>query len=226
MKRAAGELPDLSLQEFAERLAPWAGTLSRTALSALHDHYRELRRWAPTVALVGPAFSREMFDLHYGESLAGLPLLPNGPARLLDLGSGAGFPGFVLAAARPELEVTLLEPRERKAAFLAAAARRAGLGCRVLSARVTGDSSTLPTEISDLSIVTVRAVRLEPSAWRALGARLRPGAQVLQWGGEEPADLPPPFEPGRVIRLAGVRRFLREAVWNPPPAAGAAGSPG
>ena len=209
-------LPDLNLAEFSAQLERvGGGDLSALAVSALYAHYRELRRWSPTMALVGPGFAREIFDRHYGESLAGRALLPAGPGRLLDLGSGAGFPGFVLAAARPDLDVTLLEPRERKWAFLAAAARRAGLGCRVLNARVSSDPSTLPTEINDLSIVTVRALRLEPAAWSALGTRLRPGARVLLWSGEEPAELPPPFERGREVRLAGERRFLREAIWNP-----------
>ena len=69
--------------------------------------------------------------------------------RLLDLGSGAGFPGIVLAAARPDLEVTLLEARERKWAFLAAACRRAGLACRCLNARVSANPADLPAELTE-----------------------------------------------------------------------------
>ncbi len=56
-----------------------------------------------------------------------LPLLPLlAPGRLLDVGSGNGSPGLVLALLRPELEVTLLEPRARRWAFLREAARAAG----------------------------------------------------------------------------------------------------
>ena len=50
----------------------------------------------------------EVVERHYGESLAALPLAP-AEGRLVDLGSGAGFPGWVLAAARPGLEVTLVD---------------------------------------------------------------------------------------------------------------------
>ena len=102
----------------------------------MHAHYEELARWNSVVSLVGPAFSGEIFERHYAESLAALPLLPAGPFRLLDLGSGAGFPGLVLAAARPDCEVVLVEARERKWAFLQSAVRRAELSCQCLRATV------------------------------------------------------------------------------------------
>jgi 16S rRNA (guanine527-N7)-methyltransferase len=179
----------------------------------LFAHFEELRRWAPRVALVGPAFASELFVRHYGESLAGCSLLPDGPGRLLDLGSGAGFPGLVLAAARPDLDVTLVEPRERKWAFLEAAARRAGLGCRVLNARVGSSDSSLPRELSSFSIVTLRALRLDGRSWETIERRLAPGARLLLWGGEVPNPLPASFAAGRALRLPGLRRWIREYVW-------------
>src|SRR6188474_645691 len=96
------DLLDIGLSDFQRGLAAAGHPVDAPVATALHAHYVELRRWAPRLALVGPAFARELFTRHYGESLAGLELLPPGPARLLDLGSGAGFPGFVLAAARPD----------------------------------------------------------------------------------------------------------------------------
>ncbi|HUF78495.1 MAG TPA: RsmG family class I SAM-dependent methyltransferase, partial [Thermoanaerobaculia bacterium] len=73
-------------------------------LAALYAHYQELRRWSPALSLIGPAAAGDVVERHYGESLAGVPLLPAGARVLVDVGSGAGFPGFVLAAACPELE--------------------------------------------------------------------------------------------------------------------------
>ena len=206
------ELPDYSAAEFNRRLAAaYPVELPATVGSALFAHYLELRRWAPTLALVGAGVGEELFERHYVESLAAAPLLPPGPGRLLDIGSGQGFPGLVLAALRPDLEVTLVEARERKWAFLAAASRRAGLECRCLNARVSASSTPdLPPAVAAISIVTVRALKLEPSAWAALAPRLAAGARALLWSGEEVSPPPAPFEPGRSLRLSGERRWIRE----------------
>lgn len=206
------ELPALTEAEFARKLEKfWRERMPAATLHRLRAHYDELRRWAGTVALVGPGAVGELFERHYAESLAALPWLPAGPGRLLDLGSGAGFPGWILAAARPDLEATLIEARERKWAFLSSAARRAQLSCHCLNVRVSAHSSTdLPAGVERIDVVTVRALRLEATTWLSLLPRLAPGAQVLLWSGEVAPALPPPFVAGRSLALSGSRRFLRE----------------
>lgn len=225
------ELEVLSEAEFALRLQPfWPSGLSADSLHKLWVHYEELRRWAGRMALIGPGAVGEIFERHYAESLAALPWLPPPPplpalpsaslptslaqdagttgGRVLDLGSGAGFPGWILAAARPDLEVVLVEARERKWAFLATAARRAQLSCRCLNARVSPNSlADLPDRID---LVTVRALRLEARTWSALLPHLVPGARVLLWSGENVEPPPPPFVVGRTSALSGSHRFLRE----------------
>src|SRR5436305_10950639 len=112
-------LPALPLAVFADaisRLSP--EPLKERAIDALFAHYRELALWNRRTNLIGPGTAHEILARHYGESLAALPLLPAAARRGLDLGSGAGFPGLVLAAACPELKMTLVEARERKWAFL------------------------------------------------------------------------------------------------------------
>lgn len=129
--------------------------------------------------------------------------------RLLDLGSGAGFPGLVLAAARPDLEVFLVEPRERRRAFLAAVARRSGLRVEILGARVS--ARALPELPGDVDVVTARALRLGSADWTALAGTLAPGAALLLWSGASPPDLPDLFLPRRELRLPASRdRWLRE----------------
>jgi 16S rRNA (guanine(527)-N(7))-methyltransferase RsmG len=181
----------------------------------LFAHYEELRRWAPRVDLIGPGTAEEAVERHFAESLAALPWLPPAPpgggsgGRLLDLGSGAGFPGLVLAAARPDLEVFLVEPRERRRAFLAAVARRSGLEVEILGARVS--ARALPELPAD--VVTVRALRLEPAEWIALAGKLAPGAALLLWSGASPPALPELFRPQRELRLPASRdRRLRGYV--------------
>jgi 16S rRNA (guanine527-N7)-methyltransferase len=60
-----------------------------------------------------------------------LSALPPGTERVLDLGSGAGVPGLVIAEARPDLEVVLLDASERRTSWLARVVARLGLGARV-----------------------------------------------------------------------------------------------
>jgi 16S rRNA G527 N7-methylase RsmG len=204
------DLEALTEAEFARRLAKfWPQALSAEAVARLCLHYEELRLWAGTIALIGPGAVGELFERHYAESLAALPWLPaKRGGTVLDLGSGAGFPGWILAAVRPDLDVTLVEARERKWAFLATAARRARLSCRCLNARVSERSlAELPERID---LVTVRALRLEARTWTALLPRLAPGARVLLWSGEVAEPPPAPFVAGRTLALSGSHRFLRE----------------
>ena len=211
------KFPELSLPAFTERLAAARGDASLPAavVERLKAHYDELARWAPKVDLIGPGAVVELLDRHYAESLSALPWLPEVPCRLVDLGTGAGFPGFVLACARPDLEVWLVEPRERRRAFLATAARRAALSVHLLG--VTVADRPLPELPDGIAVVTMRALRLEMGAWRALMKHLAPGAQILLWAGAEMPELPVEMRPGRELRLPGAdHRVLRELRYSAP----------
>jgi 16S rRNA (guanine527-N7)-methyltransferase len=73
---------------------------------------------------------------HVGDALTVLPLLPPGPIRLADVGSGAGVPGLPLAIMRPDAEVVLIEATKKKAAFLARTAKELDLpNVRVIDQR-------------------------------------------------------------------------------------------
>lgn len=203
-------LPAIPASEFAaavqarspERLPP-------ETIDRLVAHYEELRRWSGRLSLVGPGTAAEVIERHFAESLAALPYLPEQRSRLVDLGSGAGFPGLVLAAARPGWEVTLVEAQERKWAFLQAAGRRAGLSCRCLNARV---AALLPPGFPDAyEVVTVRALRLPPPVLTALAERLAPRGRLLFWAGVEVPELPLGMEVTGETPLPGslARRVLR-----------------
>jgi 16S rRNA (guanine527-N7)-methyltransferase len=206
-------LPDLPYAAFTERLraglerAGGEVVLPADALPRLHRHYRELRRWAPRLSLVGPGTTEETVERHFVESLLGLPWVP-ARGTLLDVGSGAGFPGLVLAAARPELDVLLVEAKERKWAFLEAVRRAAALSCRCLNATVGGPDDALPGE---LDLVTLRALRLPPAVLADLASRLRPGGGILFWSGEEDPVLPDELVIDGVRPLPGERRRLLRA---------------
>lgn len=84
----------------------------------------EIRKFADFLAtagiergLIGPREGERIWDRHIFNSLFPTSLLPEG-ASLFDIGSGAGLPGIVIALARPDLKVTLIEPLERRVEFL------------------------------------------------------------------------------------------------------------
>jgi 16S rRNA (guanine527-N7)-methyltransferase len=83
-----------------------------------------LAAWSARVNLTGAATPAARVALLVGDVLPAAPLLR--PGRLVDVGSGNGSPGLVLALLRPELPVALLEPRQRRWAFLREACRAAG----------------------------------------------------------------------------------------------------
>jgi 16S rRNA (guanine527-N7)-methyltransferase len=215
----SASLPVLDPSAFAAGLrSVGARDLPPDRIEALYRHYQELSRWSPRLSLIGPGTAVEILERHYGESLAALPFLP--PPRealpgapgeapvLLDLGSGAGFPGLVLAAARPDLAVWLVEARERKCAFLAHAARRARLSVRCLNARV---STPLPAELpAGLAVVTVRALKVPAEVIGALAERLVGDGRFVFWVGERVPELPTGLAVTRDVLLPGSeqRRIL------------------
>lgn len=183
-------MPPKDLAAFSEALRSTAEPrLSQAMLRALHAHYSELRRWSATTSLIGPGTVEQALERHYTESLEGLALVGPEPRNLVDVGSGGGFPGFVLAAGlAPTTKAYLVESRQRKVAFLQSAARRAGLEVICVHGRV-GESLPpgLPTRID---LITLRAVRLSSAAWRALVGRLSKGGRILCWTGRKTLNSP------------------------------------
>lgn len=88
----------------------------------LCGHFRLLERWNRRINLTAVRDPAEAARRHYGESAFLHRELPEA-ASLVDVGSGAGFPGLPVAVLRPEAEVTLLEATGKKAAFLREASR-------------------------------------------------------------------------------------------------------
>jgi 16S rRNA (guanine527-N7)-methyltransferase len=210
------QLPELPVTSFAQLLAelPLGEPQPERLAERLWLTYEELRRWSPRAALVGPSSAQDVLWRHYGESLAALPLLRPEDATLVDLGSGAGFPGLVLAAARPRLRVVLVEPRERKWAFLQSAARRASLVVDCLNARVVDElPAGFPQEID---VITVRALRLAPSQMELLRPSLGRQGRLLLWAGTELPEIPPGWSVGAQHSLARStnRRIVELIPWR------------
>jgi 16S rRNA (guanine527-N7)-methyltransferase len=102
------------------------GTLSSRQLDSLEAHFELLMRWNSRINLTRIRKLDEIVRFHYCESLFLASRIPTGPSRVVDIGSGAGFPGFPLAVCRPDLRVTLMESHRRKAVFLSQACQGIG----------------------------------------------------------------------------------------------------
>ena len=99
-----------------------------------------LLRWNATLNLIAARDTGVIWDRHVADSLQLVPLMPAGIARAIDLGSGGGFPGLVLAIATG-VRFDLIESDRRKAAFLRTAVLETGApadvhACRIEDARV------------------------------------------------------------------------------------------
>ena len=94
----------------------------------LYRYFCELKKWSPKVNLIAKNMAdSEILENHLLDSLTLLPLLEGERVHLLDIGTGAGFPGLVVKAARRDLAVTLVEPRQKRVTFLRHVARNLGL---------------------------------------------------------------------------------------------------
>src|SRR5882757_662953 len=91
--------------------------VSRETLGRLEIMVETLVRWQRAINLVGRATLDDVWNRHILDSAQLVPAIPANARTLADLGSGGGFPGLVLAALRPELEVILIEADARKSAY-------------------------------------------------------------------------------------------------------------
>jgi len=98
-------------------------TLSGSQLDQLEEHYKLLLRWNQSLNLTRIVDLQSAVRLHYCESLFVGATLPAGDLTVIDVGSGAGFPGIPLAILRPECRIDLVESHKRKSVFLREAVR-------------------------------------------------------------------------------------------------------
>ena len=131
-----------------------------------------LRRWNRTLNLISPADEARIEARHLADSLQLAPLIPSTVDRAIDLGSGAGFPGLVLAAAT-RVRFDLIESDQRKAAFLREAARILGAPVQVHAQRIEA------VHIPPAPLVTARALAPLPHLLALASPLLAPGGVAL-----------------------------------------------
>ncbi|WP_026597402.1 16S rRNA (guanine(527)-N(7))-methyltransferase RsmG [Methylobacterium sp. 77] len=130
--------------------------VSRETAAALDLYVEQLRRWQSVKNLVGPATLTEVWTRHIADALQLLDLAPDA-TTWLDLGSGAGIPGLILAIAgrdRPGFRVDLIESNARKCAFLTEVARLTKAPAHVRNVRIEDAIGSL----SGVAVVCARAL--------------------------------------------------------------------
>lgn len=234
MTKAKGDAPD------AGRVAV-AASVSRETLSRLTAIADLLVKWQKTINLVAPATLPELWSRHMGDSLQLINHVPEKARRWVDLGSGGGFPGLVVAAVLAEREgadMHLVESDTRKAAFLREAARVAELPVTVHAVRIEQVAGRLAP---GTDVVSARALAPLPKLLELAEPFLAAGALGLFPKGRDAEreltdarkgwtldlDLrPSASDPhGRILLVKGARRGTLSAVTTPGVAADAAGGP-
>ena len=139
----------------------------------------ELMKWSRRVNLIArDTPEAQVVETHFLDSLTLLPFLDGaGEVHLLDVGSGAGFPGLALACVRPDARFTLCEPRQKRVSFLRHVVRTLGLAnVEVVADRVEAQASAWQGRFTH---ITSRAVA-EPAAFLPLARPLvTPATRVL-----------------------------------------------
>jgi 16S rRNA (guanine527-N7)-methyltransferase len=160
------------------------------------EFLRELSRWGERMNLVGSTDASAMAR-HVEDALAAAPHLPAG-ASVVDLGSGAGFPGVPIAIARRDLVLTLVEIREKRVAFLRHVVRTLELAVEVRRASI----EEAPAEPFDYALL--RAVAPPEKSAELARPWVRHTGEVWIWAGARVA-----LPSARTIPLASGGAILR-----------------
>lgn len=148
------------------------GDVSRETRGKLEAFAALLLRWNRTVNLIARGDEPMLWPRHIVDSLQLLPVIPPEAGRAIDLGSGGGFPGIVLAIATG-LRFDLVESDRRKAAFLREAVRLTGAPATVHAARAES------VALSPAPLVTARALAPLPQLLALAAPLLAPGGVCL-----------------------------------------------
>jgi 16S rRNA (guanine527-N7)-methyltransferase len=151
--------------------------VSRETINRLRAYQALVLKWTKKINLVGKADIAEFWHRHILDCLQLIPLMPANVKTAIDLGSGAGLPGIILAIAA-NLDVTLIEADQRKAAFLRTVILELDLRATIVPRRIEA------THLSPASLITARALAPLPKLLELSSGKLAPDGQCLFMKGE------------------------------------------
>jgi 16S rRNA (guanine527-N7)-methyltransferase len=176
LSTAFNDALDAGLHDLGLDLEPGART-------AVDGHVRLLLAWTTAINLTAIRDPAAVARGHVIDSLSVLPVISaRSTRRLLDIGSGGGFPGLPLAAALDDADVTLLEPVGKKARFLSTVATATGLAHRVtVDARRAEEVAHDPKRRGAWDLVTARAVASTADLVELAFPLLAPSGAFVAW---------------------------------------------
>lgn len=163
-----------------------AFSVSRETLERLKTYAAVLKHWQKTINLVAPSTLDDVWHRHFADSAQLLALAPDGAKTWVDVGSGAGFPGLVLAILLAEKEkgrVVLVESDTRKAAFLAEVARQTGVAVEIAPARI--EKTTTQAKLGSVDVVVARGLAPLPRLFGLIAPLFSPTTTALLLKGRE-----------------------------------------
>ncbi len=126
--------------------------VSRETSDALKCYVALLLKWNPRINLVSRSTLDEVWTRHIQDSVQLFDLAQKDSTHWVDIGSGGGFPGIVIAILaaekKPDLQVTLVESDQRKSTFLRQVLRETGIAATVVSERIEATKSLAATTLS------------------------------------------------------------------------------
>ncbi|SHO48782.1 16S rRNA (guanine(527)-N(7))-methyltransferase RsmG [Desulfopila aestuarii] len=175
----ADKKQDLFIVKLRQGLAALAIDVNDTGIDRLYRYFLELKKWSTRVNLIAKGSTDDqIIENHFLDSLTLLPLLLEKNVHLLDIGTGAGFPGLVLKAAFPKMTITLVEPRLKRVSFLRHVARTLELTNVTVQACRVEDENVLPGD-APYTHITSRAVT-DIAGFLDMTARFNnPGLEVI-----------------------------------------------
>lgn len=184
---------ELVRTEFIHRLAAMsveAGLdLSVRQLELIHEHVALMLEWNRTINLTRITRTEDILARHVLDSMIPARWLP-GSGRMLDVGSGAGFPGVMLKILLPDVHMTLVESHRKKISFLKVLQARLGLPDLEVHASRWEEIALDVSQglIPRWDVITMRAVRLESKHLEHLAGRfLNTGGRFAFWAGAQGA---------------------------------------
>jgi 16S rRNA (guanine527-N7)-methyltransferase len=162
--------------------------LGETALDHFAIYYRELLLWNRRINLVSEKSSRELVIRHFLDSLTAAPSIIRRDGLLIDLGSGAGFPGIPLRIVLPELQLMLVESSRKKTSFLSHIVRTLPLeGVTVVRERIEALIGEKALAGSCDTVLSRAAFKL-PQLIRMASFFLKKGGLLIAMKGTDPGE--------------------------------------
>src|SRR5271156_4754662 len=179
----ASDIATLTDGVISDELRTYGVSATVDVRSAIRAYIPLLLRWNRRVSLTTVTDPLQILRFHFGESMFASRVIADRNGRLADVGSGAGFPGVPLKLLIPTLDIVLIEPNAKKAAFLAEVVRELRLeGVEIYR----GHFDSL-TAASGFDYLTARALGMHGEFVQWSSTVISVGGSLILWLGEQDA---------------------------------------